>query len=80
MHLPDIVALGGGEPEMGTIVTQNVTQDAGKANDYRLLYISAGDVGFDFIVQGIDAQRPPEIVAFEVPYVPVAQLDRAAVS
>jgi hypothetical protein len=28
---------------MGTIVTQNVTQDAGKANDYRLLYISAGE-------------------------------------
>jgi hypothetical protein len=42
MYLPDLVALGGGEPEMGTIVTQNVTQDAGKANDYRLLYISAG--------------------------------------
>jgi hypothetical protein len=42
MYLPDIVALGGGEPEMGTIVTQNVTQDAGKANDYRLIYISAG--------------------------------------
>jgi hypothetical protein len=46
---------------MGTIDTQNVTQHATKASNYRLLYISAGDVGFDFIVQRIDAQRPPEI-------------------
>jgi hypothetical protein len=29
---------------MGTIVTQNVTQHAVEASNYRLLYISAGDV------------------------------------
>jgi hypothetical protein len=28
---------------MGTIVTQNVTQDVRKAHKYRLLYISAGE-------------------------------------